>query len=124
MRPVRKIRNRRLKNNVYMAKDTYKKRAKGNWMSGKGYKGDNEERQYAKTEVGEMLKEMDEDYSAPYKKGKRRRNERARLEHSIKWYEQSLAKYENMGWKGSMVNYMRDGLREARKEYREKYGKE
>lgn len=111
-----------------MAKDTYKKRMKGNWRQGKGCKGDDEERMYAKQEIREALKEMDENYQATYRKSKRRRNEKARLEHSMEWYRKVIAdeerrRREHPEWGSSYFgNYARDALRKAEKEWEEKFG--
>lgn len=113
-----------------MGKDTYKKRMKGNWNQGKGCKGDDEERMYAKEEIRQALKEMDDDYQATYKKSKRKRNEKARLEHSIAWYEKVVAEDERRqrenpdrgSWRCSFISYARDALRKAKKEYAEKFG--
>lgn len=105
-----------------MAKDSYKKRMKGNWTQGKGCKGDGEERMYAREEIRQFLKEMDEDYQAPYKKSKRRRNEKARLLHRIHWCEQALSRYKDRGYGDSFASWIRDDLRKAKKQYEEKFG--
>lgn len=103
-----------------MAKDSYKKRMKGNWNQGKACKGDGSERAYAKAEIREFIKEMDEDYQAPYKKSKRRRNDKARLEHRIKWCEEALARRPSeCDW---FSNWIRCDLAKAKKQYQEKYG--
>lgn len=102
-----------------MAKDSYKKRLKGNWNQGKGYKGDSEERMYAKAEIRQFIKEMDEDYLQPYKKSKRVRNEKARLEHRIKWCKDALARPRH---NDCFANWIRSDLAKAEKEYKLKYG--
>lgn len=103
-----------------MAKDTYNKRMKGSWNQGKACKGDGAERAYARTEIKQFVKEMDEDYQAPYKKSKRRRNEKARLEHRIAWCQQALAKRpKEDDW---FSNWIRSDLNKALKTYKEKYG--
>lgn len=104
-----------------MAKDSYKKRMKGSWNQGKAYKGDGEERAYARTEIKQFVKEMDENYQEPYKKSKRRRNEKARLEHRIKWCEQALARYKVIkdDW---FSKWIRSDLEKAKKQYAQKYG--
>jgi hypothetical protein len=106
-----------------MAKDSYKKRMKGNWNQGKSCKGDGEERKYAVQEITQFLKEMDEDYQLPYKKAKRNRNDKARLEHRIAWYEQALQKYKE-GHDTSFTHWIRHSLMKAKKEYEEKFGEE
>lgn len=107
-----------------MGSDTgYKKRAKGHWQCGKGCKGDSEERQYAKREIAQALKEAEEGYLERYHKGARTKNERARLEYRIEWYTQALERDERRGgWASSFANYLRDGLRKAKKELRDKFG--
>lgn len=106
-----------------MAKDTYKKRAKGNWNQGKGCKGDAEERQYAKTEIEKAVAHDVEDQPTRHK-GKRKRNKKASLEYTIAWYTQKIAEWERLDRKGSIVNMFRDSLKEATKEYKEKYEEE
>ena len=105
-----------------MAKDTYKKRMKGHWQQGKGCKGDSEERQYAKREIAMALAADEEGYLERYHKGARTKNERARLEYRINWYQQTLDSYKQRGWGSSFAHYLQDGLRRARKELRDKYG--
>lgn len=70
----------------------YRKRLKANWNVGKGAKGDGEERQYAKKEIQNMLAEAEDNFFHKYRKEKRTRNERARLEYQIKWYEEFIAR--------------------------------
>lgn len=105
-----------------MANDTYKKRAKSNWRQGKGYKGDSEEREYAKKEIEETIQHDVLERPLRYK-GKRKRNKKASLEHRISWCQQKIEELERQGYKGSSVDYLRDLLRKARKEYK-KYGEE
>jgi phage terminase Nu1 subunit (DNA packaging protein) len=106
-----------------MASDTYKKRAKGNWCQGKGYKGDSEERQFSKTEIKEQIKYDLEGLPVRHKK-KRKRNKKASLEHQIEWYAQRVAQRESSGHSSdSFTNYLRDGLKKVKDEYNEKYGK-
>ena len=100
-----------------VATDTYKKRMKGHWQQGKAYKGDGEERLAAKRELAELIRESEEDYKIKYKKSKRRRNEKARLEHRIKWYEQTIEKYDRRGDNSSFSNWLRDDLAKAKKKY-------
>ena len=103
-----------------MAKDSYKKRLKGGWNQGKGCKGDGEERLYAKAEIRQFVKEMDEDYLQPYKKSKRARNDKARLEHKIAWCEQALSRRPDRGdW---FYNWIKSDLEKARKQYKLKFG--
>ncbi len=104
-----------------MAKDSYKKRMKGDWNQGKACKGDGEERMYAKEEIKEFLKEMDEDYQAPYKKSKRKRNDKARLEHRIAWCEQALTRRKGMG-NDSFSHWIQSDLDKAKELYNKKYG--
>lgn len=104
-----------------MSKDTYKKRLKGNWRQGKGYKGDAEERQYSKTEIEAAIKHEVEGQPTKYK-GKRKRNKKMALEHQIEWYQQKITEFERNGYKGSCIDYFRNALREAKKKYKEEYG--
>jgi outer membrane receptor for ferrienterochelin and colicin len=103
--------------------NTYKKRAKGSWHQGKGYKGDSEERMHAKKEIQESVK-IDLEEGLTRHKGKRKRNKKASLEHMISWYTQKIEEYERNGHSSSHTHYLRDGLRKARREYEEKYGDE
>lgn len=105
-----------------MANDTYKKRMKGSWNQGKRHKGDSEERQYAKKEVEESIK-YDVEGQPVRHKGKRKRNKKASLEYRISWYTQTIEKYERMERNGSFLNSLREGLKVAKKEYKEKYEK-
>jgi len=106
-----------------MAADSYKKRLKGHWTQGKRYKGDGEERAYAKEEIAEFLREMDADYLTPYKKSKRRRNEKARLLHRIAWCRAALERRKGMPRTNDFFsNWIRGDLELALKLYREKYG--
>jgi hypothetical protein len=105
-----------------MAANTYKKRMKGNWNQGKGCKGDSEERQYSKIEIEESIK-TDVEGQPVRHKGKRKRNKKASLEHTILWYTQRIEEYERQGNNSSFSNYLRDGLKKAKEEYEEKYGK-
>lgn len=102
----------------------HKKRAKGNWRQGKGYKGDSEERGYAKQEIEDEL-EIDATGITPHR-GRRKRNYKAILEHRIAWYQQTIEKYQR-DYKitgDSFLFSLREGLKVAQKEYREKYKKE
>lgn len=96
-----------------MAND-YKKRLKGNWRQGKGYKGDDSERAYAKKEISEDLKAIDEEYLTKHK-GKRKKNVKAHLEYLIAWYTQRVEEIERSKNRSSMGSYWRDGLAKARK---------
>jgi len=101
----------------------YKKRAKGNWTVGKNYKNDSSERGYAKIEIKEELKADDPNYRVTHK-AKRKRNDKARLQYRIDWYEKRIQEYEVAGHgSDSFVSYLRSGLKSALKEYEEKYGK-
>ena len=92
----------------------YTKRMKGNWNQGKRCKGDAEERQYAKAEIKQELEANDENYLVKHK-GKKKKNEKARLEHWIDWYEKTIQEYERRGTgHGSHPNYLRDSLRKAK----------
>ena len=106
-----------------MAKDTYKKRAKGNWQQGKGCKGDSEERQYAKIEIEAAIKHEVEGQPIRYK-GKRKRNKKMALEHQIEWYQQKIEEYQRRGDNDSFVHYMMNSLIKAKKKYKEEYGEE
>jgi hypothetical protein len=103
--------------------NTHKKRAKGSWRQGKGYKGDSEERMYAKKEIEEELKASEDNYLTRHK-GKRKKNLKARLEYRISWYKQIIEKYQMDSLNSSNSHYFRSGLREAEKEYQELLDKE
>lgn len=90
----------------------YKKRTKGNWKQGKGAKGDGEERQYARREIVQMLRELHADYREQYRKAGRTPNLKARLEYRICWYEEVLARHGERS--DSFHSYMRDGLIKAK----------
>jgi predicted nuclease with TOPRIM domain len=92
----------------------YRKRMKGDWNQGKACKGDSEERQYSKREIQEQLDEAEEKYLHRYHKGKRTKNEKARLEYRIHWYQQALERYRELG--GSYASHLEDGLVKAKKE--------
>lgn len=95
----------------------YKKRLKGNWRQGKRYKGDSEERQFAKSEIKQQLAEEDEKYLDKHHKGARTKNVKARLEHQVKLYEQVLERPRHASdW---LSNYFRDALKKARKKLNE-----
>src|ERR1700692_3129201 len=96
--------------------NSYKKRAKGSWNQGKGYKGDSEERQFSKQEIAQQLAEDEADYLDKYK-GKRKRNDRARLEYRVKWYEDAIASYSKTN--SSLSNWFRSSLKEAKKDLEE-----
>ena len=100
---------------------TYRKRAKGSWRHGKGCKtqSDSEERQYSKREIKQLLSEAEESYLERHHKGKRTKNEKARLEYRISWYERVIKEWERRGTSDSMMHYFRDGLRKAHKELEE-----
>lgn len=89
----------------------YKKRAKGSWNVGKGCKGDSEERAYAQREIEAELA-AHETGLTPHK-GKRKKNKRASLEHTISWYEQTIQSREREGVSDSFTHYLRDGLKRA-----------
>lgn len=107
-----------------MAHDSYKKRLKGHWTQGKRYKGDGEERAFAKEEIAEFLREMDADYQAPYRKSKRKRNEKARLLHRIEWCRATLARHKTSGRAPSdwFSNWIRSDLEKALKKYEKLFG--
>ena len=105
-----------------MSNNDYKKRAKGNWNQGKGCKGDSEERMYAKKEIVEQVKVNDDKYLTPHK-GKRKKNLKAQLEYRIAWYTQ-MAENEVRNKRSDIFTYfIEEGLKNAKKEYEEKYGK-
>lgn len=100
----------------------YKKRAKGNWRQGKRYKGDAEERSH---EYKEIETELDLDTTGLTRhRPKRKKNRRAILQHRIAWYERTIEYWERENKRGycSHISSLREGLREAQKEYEEKYG--
>lgn len=104
-----------------MGKYTYKKRAKGNWNQGKGHKGDGDERQFSKKEIGEMVEEIEENHLVRYK-SRRKRNRKASLEHTISWYKEKINEHKNAGrTKDYYIGYLITGLEAAEKEYKEKY---
>ena len=95
---------------------------RGNWSEGKRYKGDGEERAYAKAEIAQFLREMDENYQTTYKKSKRSRNEKARLLHRIEWCRAALARHKDAsGSSGWFVKWIRADLEQALKKYQEKF---
>ncbi len=48
-------------------------------------------------------------------KAKKKKNEKARLEHWIDWYERTIQEYERRGMgHGSHPNYLRDGLKKEK----------
>lgn len=96
----------------------YKKRAKGSWQQGKGYKADSSsaERRYSKKEIQEQLNHDEEAYLERYHKGARTKNVKARLEYRIRWYEQYVADWEKRGTSDSMLSRFRGYLREAKKD--------
>lgn len=93
----------------------YRKRAKGSWNVGKGAKGDGPERQFSKREIQQQLAEAEKNYLVKYRKSARARNEMARLEYRIKWYEERLAFWTGRTT-GSMMSYFREALRNAKKD--------
>jgi hypothetical protein len=93
------------------------KRSKGNWTQGKGCKGDGEERQFSKLEIQQQLAEDEAGYQVRHQ-GKRKRNEKARLEYRIEWYA-TRARHELYG--ESYTSYLQSELRKAQKEYDEKF---
>lgn len=94
----------------------YKKRAKGSWNQGKRCKGDSEERAFSRREVADQLAEAEDDFLHRHKKAPRR-NQRARLEYRVAWYEQALS--ARKGRDDSFTGHLTRGLRESRKELRE-----
>lgn len=102
--------------------NAHKKRAKGNWRQGKGYKGDSEERMYAKKEITEEVKTNNDDHLTRHK-SKRKKNLKARLEYWILFYSQKLEEYQRNGHSGSSTYLLREGLERAQKEFEEKFSK-
>lgn len=94
----------------------YRKRAKGSWQQGKGYKGDGPERQFSKREIDQQLAEAEEDYLERYHKGARNRNTEARLKYRVHWHEQMLE--QRKGYGDSFMSYLRSGLESAKRELR------
>lgn len=93
----------------------YRKRAKGSWNVGKGAKGDGEERQFSKLEIREAIATDEEAYLEKYRKGKRNRNEKARLEYRVQYYEALVRGWEARGTSERMMTYFRNELSEAKK---------
>lgn len=100
-----------------MPNNEYKKRAKGNWCQGKDYKGDSSERGYSKSEIKQELQL--EETGVTKHKGKRKRNEKARLEYRISWYQQTLEKYKENKSYSNYNNSLREGLKKAQEELQE-----
>jgi len=101
-----------------MAKNLYKKRLKGHYTQGKEYKGDSFERAYAKKEIVESVKEMNENYKHPYKKSKRNRNIKAKLKYKIEYYEKVIELYKELNDK-KILAILQKGLIKAKKQYEE-----
>lgn len=98
----------------------YIKRLKGNWRQGKDYKGDAEERRYAKEEIKQALAEADEDFKYRYQGNnvtnlkKLAKMKLARLEYRVRYYEQQLL---SKTWLGTnFANYLRAELKKAKKQ--------
>ena len=94
----------------------YRKRAKGSWNAGKGCKGDGPERQFSKREIQQQLAEAEENYLERYRKGPRKRNEKARLEYRVRWLAAHLEKYGNRSY---CAGYFREELAKARAKLKE-----
>jgi hypothetical protein len=92
----------------------YKKRAKGSWSVGKDQKAASnaEERQYEKTEIEQAIKETDPKFRV--KKGKRKKNKRASLEHRLEWYQQRLDEALRTKQDSSWVQMMRNGIKRTK----------
>ena len=103
-----------------MPNNEYKKRSKGNWRQGKGYKGDGKERVYAREDIVEDLRATHEDHRTPHKNKKK--NLKARLEYWITWYTQKLEEKGQYKSSDSFDSLLKEGLERAKKEYEEKYG--
>lgn len=103
----------------------YKKRAKASWNAGKRGKSnsDGTERQFSKKEITQQQAEEEWDYLEKYHKGKRTRNEKARLEHRIFWYEERIEFWKRHKLSGN-ASYFHDALRKAKKELAELIEKE
>jgi hypothetical protein len=93
------------------------KRSKGNWTQGKSCKGDSYERQFSKTEIQAQLDQDHETYLSRHK-GKRKRNDKARLEYRMKWL---ACRVVDEVFGESYTAYLRSELRKAQKEYDEKF---
>tara|TARA_R100000951_G_scaffold101420_1_gene92916 strand:- start:12930 stop:13337 length:408 start_codon:yes stop_codon:yes gene_type:complete len=101
---------------------SYKKRARAGWCTSKKeckekiYK----ERQYEKEEIKQAFDEIEagDDYRYRWG-GNKKKNEKARMEYRIKYYEQMWQTYgDRYSWFGSY----KARAREERKKYFEKYG--
>lgn len=92
---------------------SYRKRAKSSWRCGKGHKADSDarERQYSKQEIRQQLAEAEADYLDRHR-GKRKRNERERLEYRAKWLWDHIVKYAGRGYFSS--NYWNEELTKVR----------
>lgn len=101
----------------------YKKRAKGSWNVGKSNKGDGSERQYARTEITQMMREDYEEYRDKYRKASRKKNTKARLEHQILWLEQRIAFWsKHVSWYASSLRSDLEKTKKKLKEFTEKKG--
>lgn len=102
----------------------YKKRAKQSWNAGKRGKenSDPAERQFVKREILQAISEMDADYLHRHK-GKRKRNDIARLQHRIKWYEERIEHHArtHSDW---FWSWARDSIARDRKKLKELLDKE
>lgn len=98
---------------------SYRKRAKGSWNVGKGHKGEEgSERQFSRREIQQQIDADEETYLEKHKS--RRRNNRARLEYRVKWYEDMMTRYaDRMG-----RHWLSSGLERAKKDLQKLIEKE
>ena len=93
---------------------SYRKREIAHWNQGKGCKGTRKakESNYVRTEIQVQLVEQNDDFHYRHK-SKRKPNMLARLQHRVEWYEQVLSRHKDRS--DSWSNYLRSGLKDAKK---------
>ena len=103
----------------------YKKRDKGDWNQGKKYKGTRKakEREHTKKEVQQQINEQKPEFKEKHVKAKKNRNERARLEYQIKWYEAAVNRMTGKSnWNSWFINNFRNSLRKYKEEWNRLFG--
>ena len=102
----------------------YKKRGRAGWVGKKEAKGKiHRERNYEKQEIRQALQEIEEGDDYRYlHKAKRVKNEKARLENTIRWYERTIEKYKQREWGIFGSGWLESGYRKALAKYKEKFG--
>ncbi len=98
---------------------SYRKRDIGHWNQGKSYKGwrKAKEREHIKHEIHQQIDEQDDDFR--YRHYSRTPNELASAKHSVEWYSATLESYKRSGRMANWCDFMRDGLRQAKKRLKE-----